>query len=237
MVTEQYAKETKGNLQFAYEIARRNLKKRADKQKASNDRLKPYPVFKPGQQVLLYWPYNETDGPNPKLVLPWRGPYEVVKQLSPVVYKVKLSGESKETSVHLAHLKKFYPRERPPEPEFTRLDEFFLGKKLPLPQDDRSNVTKPTISSYVVDQVVGHRRGPGRKSHENYKYRLRLQGYGPSADVEYRAEEIPQCQHLINAYRKQHKLNYTRPPKSPSRQTRKKQVKFYGEPQNLFRVL
>ena len=61
--------------------------------------------------------------------------------------------------------------------------------------------------SYIVDKVVIHRCGPGRKSTHNYKYRLRLQGYGPESDVEYRADEIPQCHELISAYRTAQGLN------------------------------
>ena len=60
-----YSKQTVENLQFAYELARRNLKERADKQTVANEALS-FPSFKSGEQVLIRGPYSEADGPNPK---------------------------------------------------------------------------------------------------------------------------------------------------------------------------
>ena len=36
---------------------------------------------------------------------------------------------------------------------------------------------------------------------DSYRYRLRLRGYGPESDLEYRADEVPQRQEMIAAYR------------------------------------
>ena len=58
---------------------------------------------------------------------------------------------------------------------------------------------QPKVESHFVGRVVHHKRGPGRKSTHNYKYRLRLQGYGPESDLEFSADEIPQCDELIDA--------------------------------------
>ncbi|MEP5375796.1 MAG: transposase family protein, partial [Hyphomicrobiales bacterium] len=85
--TEEFAQNTRDNLQIAFELARRTLTERADKQTGNNSQLKPYPVFKPGQEELVYKPYQDAYGPNPKLLLPWRGPYVVCSQLSPVLGK------------------------------------------------------------------------------------------------------------------------------------------------------
>ena len=52
----------------------------------------------------------------------------------------------------------------------------------------------------------------GRHSPHNYIYRLRLKGFGPEADLEYRAHQVPQCQELIAAYRAQHQLETITPP-------------------------
>ena len=92
-------------------------------------------------------------------------------------------------------------REKPPAPEFDKLANLFLGKQIPLPALDHQDQILPRIGSYIVDRVVGHIRGPGRKNTHNYKYRLRLQDYGPESDIEYRADEVPQCHELIAAYR------------------------------------
>ena len=32
-------------------------------------------MFQPGQEVLVYKPYQDSNGPNPKMLLPWRGPH------------------------------------------------------------------------------------------------------------------------------------------------------------------
>ena len=66
--TEEFAHSTRENLQIAFELARRNLSERMDKQKANNSRLPPRPEFTPGRKVLVYKPPHSTDGPNPKLI-------------------------------------------------------------------------------------------------------------------------------------------------------------------------
>ena len=73
--TEEFAHSTREDLQIAFELARRNLSARINKQKASIFKLPPIPEFAPVQKVLAYKPHQSTDGPNPKLIQPWRGPY------------------------------------------------------------------------------------------------------------------------------------------------------------------
>ena len=51
---------------MAFELTRRNLTERAPRQAVGNDKLAPYPVFKPGRKVLVYRPFQDTDGPSPK---------------------------------------------------------------------------------------------------------------------------------------------------------------------------
>ena len=63
------SRRTVENLQLAYELARRNLQERADKQSESNEKLS-IPQYQPGDQVLVHRPYTVADGPNPKLVVP-----------------------------------------------------------------------------------------------------------------------------------------------------------------------
>ena len=160
-------------------------------------------MFKPGQEVLVYRPYQDSDGPNPKLLLPWRGQYVFCSQLSPVVHRVRLTNDTREVSVHLAHIKPYHQRETPPAPQFEKLAELFLGEHIPLPELDHPDAAQPKIESYFVDRVVDHKRGPGRTSTHNFKYRLKLRAYGPESDLEYRADKIPQCHELIAAYHRQ----------------------------------
>ena len=126
-----YSKQTVENLQLAYELARRNLKERADKQAVVNETLS-FPSFKTGEQVLIHRPYNEADGPNPKLISPWRGPYTVRAQLSPVIYRVTKDGNPAEITVHLGRMKKYVVPLSSPVPDLDALDGLFLGITLPV---------------------------------------------------------------------------------------------------------
>ena len=127
-----YSKQTVENLQFAYELARRNLRERADKQAVANETLS-FPSFKPGEQVIIHRPYTEADGPNPKLISPWRGPYTVRAQTSPVIYRVTKDGNPAEITVYLGRIKKCCVPLSSPAPDPDALDDLFLGTTPPVP--------------------------------------------------------------------------------------------------------
>jgi hypothetical protein len=68
-------------------------------------------VYEVGDYVMLYTPTCET-GLRPKLTTMWRGPYQVVRKLSPVTYTVKhllFAGKPMQT-VHAHRLKRYCPR-------------------------------------------------------------------------------------------------------------------------------
>ena len=137
--SEELSQNTRDNLHIAFELARRNPTEHADTQAKNDSKLRSYPVFQSGQEVLVYKPYQDSDGPNPKLLLPWRGPYDdhdVCSQWSPVVYRARLPNDTREVSVHLAHIKPYHQRETPPAPQFEKLADLFLGKPIPLPELD-----------------------------------------------------------------------------------------------------
>ena len=52
--------------------------------------------------------------------------------------------------------------------------------------------------------MVGYKPGPGRDSLLDFKRRMRMREYGPKSDLEYRADEIPQCHALKAAHRTKH---------------------------------
>ena len=210
--TEKFSHFTRENLQIAFELARRNLSERIDKQKANDSKLPPIPEFTPGLKVLVYKPHQNTDRLNPKLIQPWRGPYIIYSKLSPVAYRIGRPDDMKQVSVHLAHIESYRPRQSAPAPDFHKLEELFLGKTLPTPSLEEPETVPPYIGIYQVADVVSHRRGQGRHSPHNYIYRLRLKGFGPGADLEHRAHQVPQCQELIAAYRAQYQLETITPP-------------------------
>ena len=203
---------TRENLQLAFELARRNLSERTNKQKANISKLPPMPDFTPGQKVLAYKPHQSTDGPNPKLIQSWRGPYIICSKLSPVVSRIRLLDDTKQVSVHLAHIKSYRPRQSPPALDFHKVEELFLGKTLPTPALEESETVPPHIGIYQIAHAFGHRRGQGRPSPHNYIYRLWLKGFGPETGLKYRPHQVPQRQKLISAYRAQHQLETITPP-------------------------
>ena len=109
-ITEEFTHSTRENLQIASELARRNLSERISKPKVNNSKLPPIPEFTLGQKVLVYEPHHSTDGPNPKLIQPWRKPYVIFSKLSPVVYRIRHPDDTKQVSVHLAHIKSYRSR-------------------------------------------------------------------------------------------------------------------------------
>ena len=54
--TAEFAQTTRDNLQIAFELARRNITDRADKQAEQNSNLKLYPVIKPPREIIVYRP-------------------------------------------------------------------------------------------------------------------------------------------------------------------------------------
>ena len=56
-----FYEQTVENKQFVYELARRNLKERVDKQTVANETLS-FSSFKPGELVLIHRQFPEADG-------------------------------------------------------------------------------------------------------------------------------------------------------------------------------
>lgn len=196
-----YSRRTVDNLQLAYEVVRRNLKERTDKQAVSNEKL-TFPQFKPGEQVLVHRPATVTDGPNPKLISPWHGPFTVRSQVSPVIYRVSKDGELAETSVHLARMKKYFALQPNVVPDFTELDEMFLGTKLPIPDLDGS-VFAIKIGPYTIEGIDSFKRGAGRPSRNNFQYFFLVKDRARSLGIWKHHKDVPQCQEMIRSYRAQ----------------------------------
>lgn len=72
--TLDFTHDTVKILQFAYKLAQQRLGERAEKQRVVDADLH-FRQYKPRDQQLVHRPCTEADGPIPKLVSPWRGPY------------------------------------------------------------------------------------------------------------------------------------------------------------------
>lgn len=111
------------------------------------------------------------------------------ERLSTVVHRITLDDNSKEVPVPLAHVEKYRPGETPPTRDLDALSELFLARRIPLPEVEQRDETLLQTEYYVVKSVVCDAPGPGRRSLHGCKYRLRLEGYGSAADLNYRAGE------------------------------------------------
>lgn len=122
--------------------------------------------------------------------------------LSSVVYRARLTNDTCQVSVHLAHMKSYHQRETlPAARQFEKLADCFLGEPIPLPELGHPDAAQPKFAAYFADKVIDHRCGPCRKLPHNFQYRLRPRGYRPEPDLVCRVDEIPQYHEQVASYR------------------------------------
>ena len=148
---------------------RRILQERANKQASSNENCRFLNISLGKYTVSTY---TVADGPNPKLFSPWRGPFTVRSQLSPVIYRVARDGEHAETSLRLGRIKAYQNDASSSVPDFTALDDLFL-ETLPVPDLDGSVLTVH-IGPYTIEAIEGHKREPGKASLTNFNIMFSL---------------------------------------------------------------
>ena len=85
--TYQYVIELRDRLEQTCKLAHKNLKKGQIKQKAYYDRRARSRKFDVGDKVLLLLPTDSN-----KLLLQWKGPYEVVEVVNRMEYKIDVNG-------------------------------------------------------------------------------------------------------------------------------------------------
>ena len=102
--TYQYVIELRYRLESTLAIAQDNLSKMSRKYKRHYDQKAGKRQLKVGDKALVLLPTNKN-----KLLMGWKGPYEVVEKLSLLDYRIKIGG--KEKSVHINMLKQYVERE------------------------------------------------------------------------------------------------------------------------------
>ena len=102
--TYQYVIELRDRLESTLEIAQDNLSKMSRKYKRHYDQKAGKRQLKVGDKALVLLPIDKN-----KLLMGWKGPYEVVEKLSPLDYRIRISG--KEKSFHINMLKQYVERE------------------------------------------------------------------------------------------------------------------------------
>ena len=85
--TYNYVINLRKRLEHTCELAMKNLQKVQGKQKVYYDRRAKPRSFKVGDKVLLLLPTDSN-----KLLLQWRGPFEIVEVLNRVDYRVNVNG-------------------------------------------------------------------------------------------------------------------------------------------------
>ena len=85
MGIDNYKTEVTVNLQAAWELARKNIKRAQHKQKKQDNRHTRDPTYRVGDQVFEYTP-AEKAGPAYKFARPFRGPYCVVNSIEMWLY-------------------------------------------------------------------------------------------------------------------------------------------------------
>lgn len=113
----EYVQNTVSNIKVAHEVAKDNLLRIDQRLANTNIHLKPSKEYKEGDLVLVYHPQGET-GLSTKLLLRWKGPYKVVKRLSPLNYQVRLivsdvksSKKKRSLTVHIYRMRPYLVRD------------------------------------------------------------------------------------------------------------------------------
>ena len=155
------------------------------------------PSYTPGQKVLVYKPHQSTDGSNQKAYPAMARAVHSMFQIVTGFVSNPTPGRHETSVCTFDHGHKVL--QTPSIGSGTRLSQ----TRRVIPRKDfayscleESETIPPHIGIYQVADVVSHRRGQGERSLHNYMYRLRLKGFDPEADLEYRAHHVRQCQDL-----------------------------------------
>jgi hypothetical protein len=114
---DQHLEKIIRNLEVVHAVARDNIAAAQLKNKVRYDAIAKEPTFRIGDLVLLYVPHVKP-GKSRKFLHPYRGPYQILQQVSPVNYRIReLTGNRRITLVvHANRLKLYFPPPIPPHP-------------------------------------------------------------------------------------------------------------------------
>ena len=90
-----------------YELVRRNATIQQRRRNNLYNKRVHGPTYKEGEHVHLHYPVVQS-GKIPKLSSPWRGPYEILKCLNDVNYKIKEFTTCKVQVVHYDRMKRYH---------------------------------------------------------------------------------------------------------------------------------
>ena len=85
-------------------------------------------------------------------------------------------------------------------PDFTALDDLFLGTTLPVPDLDGS-VLPVQIGPYTIEAIEGHKRGPGKASLTNFQCHFLAKDKPSHLGIWRHVNVVPQHHDMIRVYR------------------------------------
>ena len=91
----------------AYELVRRNATAQQRRRNNLHNKSVHGPTYKEGEHVLLHYPVVQP-GNSPNLYSPWRGPYEILKCLNTVNYKIKEVTTGKFQVIHFDRIERYH---------------------------------------------------------------------------------------------------------------------------------
>ncbi|XP_062572789.1 uncharacterized protein LOC134234761 [Saccostrea cucullata] len=104
--TYQYILDLRELLESTWELAQENLKRASERHKVYFDKKARVPNMKPGEKVLVLLPSDSN-----KLLMQWKGPFQIVKKIGKVDYQLDVKGKVK--TYHANMLKRYIERCEP----------------------------------------------------------------------------------------------------------------------------
>ena len=139
---------------LAYELVRRNATTRQRRSNNLYNKRVHGPTYKEGEYVLLHYPVVPV-GKRPKLASLWRGPYEILKCLNDVNYKIKELTTGEVQVVHYDRMKRYHGPIPVASNVQTRKTTPIAGYQTPpVPDFDQSQCGQPFIPYQFVPQMT-----------------------------------------------------------------------------------
>ena len=138
----------------AYELVRRNATTQQRRRNNLYNKRVHGHTYKEGEYVLLHYPAFPV-GKSPKFSSPWRGPYEILKRLNDVNYKIKELTTGKVQVVHYGRMKRHHGPIPVASNVQTRKTTHTAGYHTPpVPDFDHSLCGKTFIPYHFVPQMT-----------------------------------------------------------------------------------
>ena len=132
----QYVLELRERLEETMKLAQEELTKNQTRYKRNYDKKTKDRLFNKGDKVLVMLPTN-----NNKLLMQWKGPYEIIQRMGDNGYKILVG--NKEKNYHANMLKKYYAREDEVKTEIEKEDlkmsagaEMLMDEEMPSIDED-----------------------------------------------------------------------------------------------------